>query len=54
MVRERVVMSDHNSQRSKSPASTNSQSEEECELPCEEDLLVIRCMLGQIHPSLAM
>ena len=42
-------MSDHSSQRSKSPTSSKSQSEEECELPCEGDLLVIRCMLGQIQ-----
>ena len=42
-------MSDHSSQRSKSPTSSKSQSEKECELPCEGDLLVIRCMLGQIQ-----
>jgi len=41
-------MSDHSSQRSKSPTSSKSQNEEECELPCERDLLVIRHMLGQI------
>ena len=49
MVKGGFVMSDHSSQSSKSPTSSKSQSEEECELPCEEDLLVIRCMLGQIQ-----
>ena len=42
-------MSDHSSQRSRSPTSPRSQSEEECELPCEGDLLVIRHMLGPIQ-----
>jgi len=42
MVKGGVVMSDHSSQRSRSP------SEEEGEIPCEEDLLVVRCMLGQV------
>jgi len=41
-------MSDHSSQKSKSPTSSKSQSEEEYELPCEGDLLVIRRMLSQI------
>jgi len=42
-------MSDHSSQRSRCPTSPRSQSEEECELPCEGDLLVIRDMLGHIQ-----
>jgi len=41
-------MNDHNSQRSKSPTSTKSQSEEEYEIPCEGDLLVVRRMLGLV------
>jgi len=49
MVKWGVVMSDHNSQRSRSHTSSRSQSEEECELPCEGNLLVIRRMLGQIQ-----
>ena len=49
MVKGGVVMSDHRSQRSKSPTSSKSQSVEECELPCEVDLLVIWRMLGQIQ-----
>jgi len=48
MVKEGIVMSDHNSQRSKSPTSTKSQSEEEYKIPCEGDLLVVRHMLGQV------
>jgi len=44
-----VVMSDHSFQRSRSPTSSRSQSEEEYELPCEEDLLVVRRMLGQVQ-----
>jgi len=42
-----VVISDHSSQRSKSPTSSKSKSEEECEFPCEGDLLMIRRRLGQ-------
>jgi len=49
MVKGGVVMSDHSSQRSRSPTYPRSQSEEECELPCEGDLLVIRRMLGHIQ-----
>jgi len=48
IVKEGVVMSDHNSQRSRSPTYSRSLSEEESESPCEGDLLVVRCMLGQI------
>ena len=49
MVKERVVMSDHNSQRSRSPTTSRNQSEEECEIPCEGDLLVVRRMLSQVQ-----
>jgi len=42
-------MSDHSSQRSRSPTSSRSQSEEEYELLCEGDLLVVRRMLGQVQ-----
>ena len=52
MVKEGVVMSDHSSQRSKSPTSPKSQSEEEYEIPCEGDLLVVRHMLGQVQKPL--
>jgi len=45
----RVVMSDHNTQRSKSPTSSRSQSEEEDEFPCKGDLLVVRPMLSQVQ-----
>ena len=48
MVKEGVVMSDHISQRSRSPTSSRSLSEEEIEIPCEGDLLVVRRMLGQV------
>jgi len=48
MVKEGVVMSDHSSQRSRSPNHSRSQSEEESESPCEGDLLVVRGMLGQV------
>jgi len=49
MVKWGVVMSNHSSQKSKSPTSSKSQSEEECELSYEGDLLVIRRMLGHIQ-----
>jgi len=44
-----VVVRDHRSQslRSSSPTSSRSQSEDDYELPCEGDLLVVRLMLGQ-------
>jgi len=48
IVKEGVVMSDHSSQRSKSPTPSRSPSEEENEIPCEGDLLVLRRMLGQV------
>ena len=41
-------MSDHSSQRSNSPTSTKIRIEEEYEIPCEGDLLVVRRMLGQV------
>jgi len=49
IVKEGVVMSDHSSQRSRSPTSSRNQSEEEYEMPCEGDLLVVKCMLGQVQ-----
>ena len=48
MVKEGVVMSDHSSQRSRSPTPSRSPSEEESEVPCKGDLLVVRRMLGQV------
>jgi len=46
-----VVVSEHSyqSSRSSSPTSSKRQSEEEYELPCEGDLLVVRHMLGQLQ-----
>ena len=41
-------MSDHSSQRSKSPNHSRSPSEEDSESPCEGDLLVVRRMLGKV------
>jgi len=45
------MVSDHSSQasRSSSPTSLRSQSEDEYDLPCEGDLLVVRHMLGHIQ-----
>ena len=45
---EGVVLSDHSSQRSRSPNHSRSPSEEESESSCEGDLLVVMCMLGQV------
>jgi len=45
-------MSDHNSHRSRSPTFCRNQSEEEYEIPCEGDLLVVRHMLGQVQQPL--
>ena len=44
-------MSDHSSQssRSSSPAFSKYPREEECEIPCEGDLLVVRRILGQLQ-----
>jgi len=42
-------MSDHSSQRPRSPTSSRIPSEEESEVPCEGDLLVVRCVLGQVQ-----
>jgi len=49
MVKGGVVVSEYSSQslRSSSLTSSRSQSEEDYELPCEGDLLVVRRMLGQ-------
>jgi len=51
IVKGRVVVSDHSSQssRSSSPTSSRSQSEEDYEMSCEGDLLVVRRMLGQLQ-----
>jgi len=51
MVKGRVVVSEHSSQfsRSSSLTSSKSQSGEEYEMPCEGDLLVVRCMVGQLQ-----
>jgi len=48
MVKGGVVMSDHSSQRSRSPTYSRSPSDDESEIPSERDLLVVRCMLGQV------
>jgi len=48
MIKQGFVMSDHSSQRSRSPTPSRSPSEEESEVPCEGDLLVVRHMLGQV------
>ena len=44
-------MSDHSSQssRASSPSYSKTPSEDECEIPCEGDLLVVRRMLGTIQ-----
>ena len=54
MVKGGVVVSDHSSRtiRFRSPTSSKSQSENECEIPCEGDLLVIRRMLETIPKPL--
>ena len=48
MMHDGVVLSDHSSQRSKSPNTSRCSSENESEIPCEGDLLVVRRMLGQV------
>jgi len=48
MMHDGIVLSDHNSQRSKSPNTSRSASENESEIPCEGDLLVVRRMLSQV------
>jgi len=48
MVKEGVVMSDHSSQRSRSPTPSRSPREEESDILCEGDLLVVRRMLGHV------
>jgi len=56
MEKGEVVVSEHSSQssRSSSHASLRSQSEEDHELPCEGDLLVVRRMLGKTQKNLLM
>jgi len=51
MVKGGIVVSNHNSQssRASSPSSSKTQREDECEIPCEGDLLVVRRMLGTIQ-----
>jgi len=48
MVHEGEVLSDHSSQRSRSPNPSRFPSEGESESPCEGDLFVVRRMLGQV------
>ena len=48
MIKRGVFMSDHSSQRSRSPTSSRSPSEEESEIPYKGDLLVVRRMLGHV------
>jgi len=51
MVKGGIVVSDHSSQssRASSPSSSKTLSENECEIPCEGNLLVVRRMLGTIQ-----
>ena len=51
MVKGGIVVSDHSSKTSKAsyPSSSKTPSEDECEIPCEGDLLVVRCMLEQLQ-----
>ena len=55
MVKGGIVVSDHSSQssRSNSPTSSKTPSEDEWEVPCEGDLLVVRHILGQ-HQTILM
>ena len=54
MVKEGQVVSEHsdNSSRSNSPSPSKTPSENECEIPCEGDLLMVRRMLGTIPKPL--
>jgi len=54
MVKGGLVVSDYSDQssRSNSPSPSKAPSENECELPCEDDLLVVRRMLGTIPKPL--
>jgi len=54
MVKGGLVVSDHSDQssRSNSPSPSKIPSENECEIPCECDLLVVRRMLGTIPKPL--
>jgi len=51
MVKGGIVVSDHSSQshRVSSPSSSKTPSEDECEIPCEGDLLVVGHMLRQFQ-----
>ena len=54
MVKGGQVVSEHSDQssRSNSPSPSKTSSDNECEIPCEGDLLVIRRMLGTIPKPL--
>ena len=54
MVKGGQVVSDHSDQSSRynSPSPSKIPNENECEIPCEGDLLVIRRMLGTIPKPL--
>jgi len=54
MVKRGIVVSDNSDQSSRSNSLTASKtlSENECEIPCEGDLLVVRRMLGTIPKPL--
>ena len=51
MVKKGIVVSDHSSQssRASSPSFSKTPSEDECEIPCQGDLLVVRRMLRQLQ-----
>ena len=51
MVKGGIVVSDHSPQSSttSSPSSSKAPSEDECEIPCEGDYLVVRRMLGKLQ-----
>ena len=54
MVKGGQVVSEHSDQssRSNSPSPSKTPNENECEIPCVGDLLVIRLMLGTIPKPL--
>ena len=51
MFKQGTISSDQISQssRASSPSSSKTPSEDECKIPCEGDLLVVRRMLGQLQ-----
>jgi len=51
MVKGGIVVSDNSDQssRSNSPTPSKTPSENECEIPCKGDSLVVRWMLGTIQ-----